>query len=392
MSSRIRILAVLTNFMFVAACAGSLALNGILVTPANPGISIGATQQFAAIGYYNDETTRDITSQVTWTSSNPAVAIIDSSGLATAVSAGTSTITATASSIPSSVSHSNLGSTTIYVYLPSVTSIVVAPAGPVNPSIPAGVNQQFTATAFYSDGTIQNITTEVTWTSSNPAVATINSSGLATALAAGSTTIAASALGASGSAILTVNTATLANLTSLSVASGDPSLTSLPIGIVQQLRAIGNYSDGTSFEITTQVGWSSSNLAIASVNATGLAASVSAGTAYITATSGGISASMALTVNSATLNSISVAPINPRMAAGTTQQFIAIGAYSDATNHDITGVVTWSSSNASVATITSNPSVAIINNSGIAAAVAAGTSTIYATFGGISGNTLLTVD
>src|SRR6266478_2744557 len=84
---------------------------------------------------------------------------------------------------------------------PTLSSIAVTPG---NPSIPKGTTQQFTATGTYSDGSTQNLTSTVAWSSSNTTVATINSTGLATAVGAGSTTIQASSGSISGSTTLTV--------------------------------------------------------------------------------------------------------------------------------------------------------------------------------------------
>jgi hypothetical protein len=71
-----------------------------------------------------------------------------------------------------------------------------------------GFSQQFTATGKYSDGTSQNLTTVATWSSSNAAVAAVSnaagSQGLATALAAGTTTITAKSGSVSGSAAMNV--------------------------------------------------------------------------------------------------------------------------------------------------------------------------------------------
>ncbi|HEY8157325.1 MAG TPA: N,N-dimethylformamidase beta subunit family domain-containing protein [Methylobacter sp.] len=74
-------------------------LNSISVTPANPSIAVGATQQFTATGTYSGGSTKDLTSQVTWASSTTAVATINSSGLASGASAGSTTITATSGSV-----------------------------------------------------------------------------------------------------------------------------------------------------------------------------------------------------------------------------------------------------------------------------------------------------
>ena len=84
---------------------------------------------------------------------------------------------------------------------PTISSIAVTPA---NPSIVAGVTQQFTATGTYSDGSTQNLTGSVTWTSSNTTVATISASGLASAASAGNTTIQAALTSVTGSTGLTV--------------------------------------------------------------------------------------------------------------------------------------------------------------------------------------------
>lgn len=83
-----------------------------------------------------------------------------------------------------------------------VSSVQVTPA---NPTIVVGQKQQFVANVTFSDGAIlQSATTAVVWASSNPAVATISSSGLATGLLAGTTTITATFDGVSGSTTLTV--------------------------------------------------------------------------------------------------------------------------------------------------------------------------------------------
>src|SRR5208282_6926204 len=101
-------------------------------------------------------------------SSNTAVATVSSTGIVTAVGAGTTTITATLSGVS--------GTTTVTV--PELASIAVTPA---NPSVLPGGTQQFTATGTYVGGGTLNITSQVTWSSLSISVATINSSsGLAT--------------------------------------------------------------------------------------------------------------------------------------------------------------------------------------------------------------------
>jgi hypothetical protein len=69
------------------------------VTPAKPTITKGGTEQFTATGTYSDHTTKNLTSQVTWTSSKTGIATIKAGGLAKGVAQGVSTITAKLTSI-----------------------------------------------------------------------------------------------------------------------------------------------------------------------------------------------------------------------------------------------------------------------------------------------------
>jgi len=200
------------------------------------------------------------------------------------MSPGTATITATSGDIA--------GTTTIMVTSATLTSISLSPASARIPSTPAGITQQFTATGAFSDGTSLDISTQVIWSSSNIAVATITSGGLATSVAGGISTITATYQTISGNTILTV---TSAGLTSISVTPTNPNVAQ---GATQQFTAIGIYSDGTSWDITPQVTWSSANTSVVTVSSTGLATTVAPGTATITAASGNISGSAILTVTS----------------------------------------------------------------------------------------------
>ena len=110
---------------------------------------------------------------------------------------------------------------------PVLQSIAITPA---NPSIAVGVQQQFTATGTYSDGSKQSLTSSATWTSSLPSTATINSAGLATAVAAGSTTIQATVGSINGSTTLTVTQSNFtvgASPTSLTVSQGNQGISTI---------------------------------------------------------------------------------------------------------------------------------------------------------------------
>ena len=82
-----------------------------------------------------------------------------------------------------------------------LVSIAVTPA---NQSVKVGTSVQYVATGTYSDGSTQNLTTSVTWTSSNSGVATITSGGVASTLKVGGATITATSGGIVGSTSLNV--------------------------------------------------------------------------------------------------------------------------------------------------------------------------------------------
>jgi len=107
-------------------------LTSIAVTPTNPAILTGATQSFTATGTYSDSSTQNLTSQVTWASSSTAVATINAGGLATGVSPGSTTISATSGSVsgntvltvnaaPLSITTTSLPNGTLNVAYPATT-------------------------------------------------------------------------------------------------------------------------------------------------------------------------------------------------------------------------------------------------------------------------------
>ena len=98
----------------------------------------------------------------------------------------------------------------------TLTSLVVTPA---NPNILTGASQQFTATRTYSDGSVEDITSQATWASSIAGVATINTSGLAIGVSTGATTISATLAGVMGSTVLSVQSAPLV-ITTTSLTNG----------------------------------------------------------------------------------------------------------------------------------------------------------------------------
>ena len=194
----------LNNTLSSLTSNGHSILSSISITPANPVIKMGATQQFAATGTYLDNTTRDITSLVNWGSSNTSIATINSSALATTVSVGISTISADYYGLSNS--------TNLTITPPTLVSISISPD---NMAILVGSTLQFTATGTYSDGSTANITSAVTWNSNAASLASINSAGLATGVEEGLCAISARQGGITSNSVRTMVAAS--NITSLNV-------------------------------------------------------------------------------------------------------------------------------------------------------------------------------
>ena len=151
------------------------AVVAISISPTSGAVKPGATQQYTATGTLGNNQTQDVTGQVNWSSSNAAVANINQAGLATGVALGTVTIQAKANDV--------IATATLTVS--NVTAITITVA---NTTIVTGGTTQATAV----DQNNNDITSTVTWTSSNTSVATVSSTGVVSGVSIGSANITAS--------------------------------------------------------------------------------------------------------------------------------------------------------------------------------------------------------
>lgn len=344
-------------------------LSSITVRPANKKIAPLTSTQFQAIGTYSDGSTHNVTGQVSWNSSNAAVATIVAGGLAKALTPGSTTIAATAGSIS--------GSTTLRVSNATIVSISVTPAGS---TIQPETKLTFGATGKFSDNTKQLITRDCTWASDNPAVAAIVVRSTVTGIGPGTANISATFNGVTGSAPLNVSSVTL---TSISVT---PSTAVLAPTTSINAVATGTFSDGSRQVITGAVTWASSGPDIASVNGGGMVTALAPGNATITAQLGSVSGDCAVDVDGSPLTSIQVTPQTASIPVQTETAFVAIGTFADGKTQNLTTSVLWTSSPASVATISTAP-----GTNGQATGLEPGTAAITALFGGQLGTASLTV-
>jgi hypothetical protein len=157
-------------------CANPSGLDSLVISPATQTLAVGQTAQLAAIGTFGNakhSTTGPVASGVTWVSSTPTVATVNASGLATAVGAGSTTITASAAGFAGTVTATAgltvTGSTggTTGGSGGGILSLTIIPSGITFASL--GDSGQFLAIATYSTApTVRDVTNSVTWLTSEP--------------------------------------------------------------------------------------------------------------------------------------------------------------------------------------------------------------------------------
>ena len=306
---------------------------------------------------------------VTWTSSDEAVATVNNQGLVTAVMNGTAMITA----------RSGTASTSITVtVMQTAGSIAIEPMTP--PALMALEDTvQLTATVLDQNG--QPVTgAVVTWTSSDEAVATVNNQGLVTAVMNGTAMITAR----SGTASTSITVTVMQTAGSIAI---EPMTPPALMALEDTVQLTATVLDQNGQPVTgAVVTWTSSDEAVATVNNQGLVTAVMNGTAMITARSGTASTSITVTVMQ-TAGTITIEPMTATlMALGETVQLAA--TVLDQNGQPVTGaVVTWTSSDEAVATVT----VATVSATGLVTAVMNGTATITARSGTASTSITVTV-
>ncbi|MDQ6829797.1 MAG: Ig-like domain-containing protein, partial [Gemmatimonadota bacterium] len=261
-------------------------------------------------------------------------------------------------------------------------SATPSPVAPVQPVVAAvhvlpeaatalvGTNTPLTATITDAEGhPMQGLS--VTWASSDPNIAAVSATGVVSASRVGTATIVASLSGKSGSSTVNVNSP--AHDTIIVT----PSAASMDVASTAQFSATVSQASGTPGPVV----WSSSNPAIASVTAQGLVTAMNPGQAGITARVGSMVTTTTVTIILPHIATVMVSPAGLQMAPGAQRQMSA--TLLDAVGHPLMNrLVTWTSSNTTVATVTTN---------GLLTGILAGSITLTATAEGTTGSTTISV-
>jgi hypothetical protein len=416
-------------------------LTSVAVTPANPTISTGTTQQFTAVATYSDGSTEDVTGTATWASSNTTTATISSGGLASGSRAGSTTISATQAGIT--------GSTTLTVQLTPLTvttttlpdatqnspySVTLAANGGTpsyswslaSGTLPSGLSLSsggvisgtptsrgtFGFTVRVTDASSQSATQALNLIVSPPAVtvwATTAVPGIVDVGPDGAVEVGVKFRAESNGTVtglrfykastntgahvgnLWTSTGTLlasANFTNETASGWQVVNFPTPVAITGNTVYVASYHTNVGHYSADQNYFASAGVDNPPLHA--LATTVSPNGVYAYGSSSVFPNGTYNSTNywvdvffsPGTVTSVAVTPANSTLYTGSTKQFTATATYSDGGTQDVTGSARWASSNTTAATI---------NASGLATAGQTGSTTISATQAGITGSTALTV-
>ncbi|HAV1384927.1 TPA: DUF1566 domain-containing protein [Vibrio parahaemolyticus] len=362
-------------------------VTALQVTPPIATTPVGLTKGFTATAVLSDDRTIDVTNNpaISWVSDTPSIATITSgqatgNGIATGENIGEASIKATGFVNGQTFESS----ATLTVTDAIITSLVVTPA---SETIAKGLEQQFIATAYLSNGHTSDVTSDpnINWKTDDIAV-TVNSTGLAKGEAIGSANVIASFITPED---LTVQDSGVLNVTNAEVVSLQiiPPIDTTPIGLDKQFTATAIMTDGSNIPVTNNsaINWTSSDTSVATITSglasgNGLAHGVSKGIVTVHAVGfvdgTRFEGTAQLEVTDAVPVNLTITPVNPSIAKGTEQQFEAEVALSSGLNLVVTEVADWSSSDTNVATITSSQT----SGNGVSYGVDVGTANISSSF------------
>ncbi|WP_341205714.1 Ig-like domain-containing protein, partial [uncultured Psychrosphaera sp.] len=360
---------------------GSAKLTSLTLTTTDQTVPRGSTAQISAMGLLTDDTAGfPIGTAITWSSSDTNKATVNASnGLVTIISNAVigQKVTITATSPDADGSSVNITqSIVLTIGKPLLTALSLTTS---DTTVPRGTSVTIDATGIQSDST-NGISTTITWTTNKPTLSTVSSSGKVTIRnTAGedeTITITASAAAISGSSTNITQSITLTVdaplLSSMELSTSD---TTIPRGTSNAyITATGTYTDTTTKDDPDSLTWSSGNTDIATVDVNGFITILNNAEigeqVIVTATAPieedsatNVTKTITLTVGQPLLTSMTLAALdvtNNEVPGGTSTTITPTGTQSDSTN-DIATTITWTTSDASIATVDANGVVTIAN-------------------------------
>ena len=331
------------------------------VTPDRAVVEVGGNIMLVAV--LEDELGITLTGrEVRWSSDSPQVASVNSSGRVVGLRPDSAIIRAE--------SQGQVGQALVTVVTRAVASVSVSP-----PEAVVEAEKSIVLAARLDDGLGNQLTgREVLWSSLSPEIASVDFSGKVIGIKPGSATINAASEGQIGQAIVTV---VLIPVASVSVSPVESLLV-----VAASLRLVANLADEFGNPITgREVAWTSNNPAVATVDPSGAVTGVTPGSAIVSAASEG---QLGLALVTVLLRPVALVLVSPAEAAVLEGDSMPLeAALRDEFFNLLTDrVVTWASS---------NPSVATVDSTGEVAGIASGSATITATSEGKAGQAVITV-
>lgn len=316
-------------------------LVSIEVEPANAEIYPNEMKQYKAVGFYSDQSNKDISEVANWSVIDSSIASIDTKGLLTALSPGKTSVV---------VDHSTLNAsadTNITVKTGTLTGLQM-PSDEIDLTV--GLKRQMVATGTFSNGTSKDVSFDCDWSSDAPNIASVSNEehkGLVTGIAVGETKINASFSSQSTSSTIKVHDAKITKITV------SPNAFTLTKGYSRQLQAVAKYENDSILDITESAKWKSANISLATVDPLGNVSAHMVGETTITATFDKQNGQSNFTIIAPTLTSMTIYPVpaTSELTVNTPQQLLAQGIFSNGDELDLTSDVTWISSDSNIASV-----------------------------------------
>ena len=347
-------------------------LEGIQVEPERLQLDAGDYSQLAITGHLSDGSTLDLTDSATGTeyvTADQLVATVTTEGLVFALKNGQTQVTAI---------HDEQQAVTIV----TVGVLETLEVLPVQAGLEVNQTVQLQVFGTYQDGAVEDLTGHngTTYSSSNPAIASVEPHGLVTGVGSGEATITASHRDKSAASYITVTGTS--ELVGIQVG---PCPARLSRGGWLQLAVWADYNDGSRLEVTPSATYSTSNVLVAAVDASGRVTADGAGEATVTASFGGFEDTCRIQVDDRILTAVDLLPDSAGMVVGENLSLLVLGTFNDGSQDDLTGAFTGTTYSSSA------PTVVTVSPDGVLSALSAGEAVIEAANSGLSDSSPVTV-